>query len=158
MFKVFSLFLSIFIFSVAQANETVEFETAQKLLTVIEVDKQMLGGFEAMLPIVNQLANKLKLNAQETEELKGIYRDWFENDMDRVKMRIEMAKLYSNHFTMTEMKQIIDFYGTPVGKKLIQQSPELAKLGAQIGMEEAQNKQHLLIEKLTPFMEEHSSE
>ncbi|WP_373943094.1 DUF2059 domain-containing protein [Vibrio chagasii] len=158
MFKVFSLFLSIFIFSVAQANETVEFETAQKLLTVIEVDKQMLGGFEAMLPIVNQLANKLKLNAQETEELKGIYRDWFENDMDRVKMRIEMAKLYSNHFTMSEMKQIIDFYGTPVGKKLIQQSPELAKLGAQIGMEEAQNKQHLLIEKLTPFMEEHSSE
>lgn len=158
MLKVFSLFLSIFIFSVAQANETVEFETAQKLLTVIEVDKQMLGGFEAMLPIVNQLANKLKLNAQETEELKGIYRDWFENDMDRVKMRIEMAKLYSNHFTMSEMKQIIDFYGTPVGKKLIQQSPELAKLGAQIGMEEAQNKQHLLIEKLTPFMEEHSSE
>ncbi|WP_434565881.1 DUF2059 domain-containing protein [Vibrio chagasii] len=157
MFKVFSLFLSIFIFSVAQANETVEFETAQKLLTVIEVDKQMLGGFEAMLPIVNQLANKLKLNAQETEELKGIYRDWFENDMDRVKMRIEMAKLYSNHFTMSEMKQIIDFYGTPVGKKLIQQSPELAKLGAQIGMEEAQNKQHLLIEKLTPFMEEHGA-
>ncbi|MCG9694318.1 DUF2059 domain-containing protein [Vibrio sp. Isolate22] len=157
MFKVFSLFLSILIFSVAQANETVEFETAQKLLTVIEVDKQMLGGFEAMLPIVNQLANKLKLNAQETEELKGIYRDWFENDMDRVKMRIEMAKLYSNHFTMTEMKQIIDFYGTPVGKKLIQQSPELAKLGAQIGMEEAQNKQHLLIEKLTPFMEEHGA-
>ncbi|MFV8463757.1 DUF2059 domain-containing protein [Vibrio campbellii] len=157
MLKVFSLFLSIFIFSVAQANETVEFETAQKLLTVIEVDKQMLGGFEAMLPIVNQLANKLKLNAQETEELKGIYRDWFENDMDRVKMRIEMAKLYSNHFTMTEMKQIIDFYGTPVGKKLIQQSPELAKLGAKIGMEEAQNKQHLLIEKLTPFMEEHGA-
>lgn len=157
MFKVFSLFLSIFIFSVAQANETVEFETAQKLLTVIEVDKQMLGGFEAMLPIVNQLANKLKLNAQETEELKGIYRDWFENDMDRVKMRIEMAKLYSNHFTMSEMKQIIDFYGAPVGKKLIQQSPELAKLGAQIGMEEAQNKQHLLIEKLTPFMEEHGA-
>ncbi len=157
MLKVFSLFLSIFIFSVAQANETVEFETAQKLLTVIEVDKQMLGGFEAMLPIVNQLANKLKLNAQETEELKGIYRDWFENDMDRVKMRIEMAKLYSNHFTMSEMKQIIDFYGTPVGKKLIQQSPELAKLGAQIGMEEAQNKQHLLIEKLTPFMEEHGA-
>ena len=78
--------------------------------------------------------------------------------MDRVKMRIEMAKLYSNHFTMTEMKQIIDFYGTPVGKKLIQQSPELAKLGAKIGMEEAQNKQHLLVEKLTPFMEEHSSE
>lgn len=157
MFKVVSLFLSILIFSVAQANETVEFETAQKLLTVIEVDKQMLGGFEAMLPIVNQLANKLKLNAQETEELKGIYRDWFENDMDRVKMRIEMAKLYSNHFTMSEMKQIIDFYGTPVGKKLIQQSPELAKLGAKIGMEEAQNKQHLLIEKLTPFMEEHGA-
>ncbi|CAK3801733.1 MULTISPECIES: DUF2059 domain-containing protein [Vibrio] len=158
MFKVVSLFLSISIFSVAQANETVEFETAQELLTVMEVDKQMLGGFEAMLPIVNQLADKLKLNAQETEELKGIYRDWFDNDIDRVKMRTEIANLYSKQFTMSEMKQIIEFYGTPIGKKLIQQSPELAKLGAQIGMAEAQNKQHLLVEKLTPFMEEHSSE
>ncbi len=35
MFKVVSLFLSISIFSAAQANETVEFETAQELLTVI---------------------------------------------------------------------------------------------------------------------------
>ncbi len=38
MFKVVSLFFIISIFSVAQANETVEFETAQELLTVMEVD------------------------------------------------------------------------------------------------------------------------
>ena len=48
--------------------------------------------------------------------------------------------LYSNHFTMSEMKPIIYFYGAPVGNKRIQQSPELAKLGAQIGIAEAQNK------------------
>ncbi|MCW0469204.1 DUF2059 domain-containing protein [Vibrio chagasii] len=83
----------------------------------------MLGGFEAMLPIVNQLANKLKLNAQRQKSLKVTGTE-VDNDIDRVKMRTEIANLYSRQFTMSEMKQIIDFYGTPIGKKLIQQSPD----------------------------------
>ena len=72
-------------------------------------------------------------------------------------MRIEIAKLYSNQFTVTEMNQIIEFYDTPIGQKLIQKSPELAKLGAQIGMTEAQNKQQQLLERITPFIKEHSA-
>ncbi|MEZ9997556.1 DUF2059 domain-containing protein [Vibrio lentus] len=123
----------------------------------MDVDKQMLGGFEAMLPIVNQISGKLELNSQETDQLKDLYKDWFENDIDRVKMRIEIAKLYSNQFTVTEMNQIIEFYDTPIGQKLIQKSPELAKLGAQIGMTEAQDKQQQLLERITPFIKEHSA-
>ncbi|MEZ8629701.1 hypothetical protein BCU71_23315 [Vibrio lentus] len=157
MFKGVSLVLSVFICTFAQANTSVEFETAQKLLTAMDVDKQMLGGFEAMLPIVNQISGKLELNSQETDQLKDLYKDWFENDIDRVKMRIEIAKLYSNQFTVTEMNQIIEFYDTPIGQKLIQKSPELAKLGAQIGMTEAQDKQQQLLERITPFIKEHSA-
>ncbi|MCZ8499381.1 hypothetical protein O9929_21025 [Vibrio lentus] len=71
----------------------------------MDVDKQMLGGFEAMLPIVNQISGKLELNSQETDQLKDLYKDWLENDIDRVKMRIEIAKLYSNQFTVTKMNQ-----------------------------------------------------
>ncbi|CAK3351660.1 conserved hypothetical protein [Vibrio crassostreae] len=123
----------------------------------MDVDKQMLGGFDAMLPIVNQIAGKLELDSQETDQLKDLYKDWFENDIDRVKMRVEIAKLYSNQFTVTEMNQIIEFYDTPIGKKLIQKSPELAKLGAQIGMTEAQDKQQQLLERITPFIKEHSA-
>ncbi|MDH6018480.1 DUF2059 domain-containing protein [Vibrio splendidus] len=157
MFKGFSLVLSVIICTFAQANTSVEFETAQKLLTAMDVDKQMSGGFDAMLPIVNQIAGKLELNSQETDQLKDLYKDWFENDIDRVKMRIEIAKLYSNQFTVTEMNQIIEFYDTPIGQKLIQKSPELAKLGAQIGMTEAQDKQQQLLERITPFIKEHSA-
>jgi hypothetical protein len=158
MLKKLIILLAMCSISLAYASASEEVEVAEELLTVMDTEKQMLGGFEAMLPIVNQVASNLALDAIETEELKSIYRDWFENDIDRSKMRREIAELYASKFTIAEMKEIIAFYGTEIGKKFIQISPELAKAGAQIGMREAQDKQALLVEKVTPFIEKHSLE
>lgn len=35
----------------------------------------------------------------------------------------EMAKLYATHFTETELKEILAFYKSPVGKKMLAQQP-----------------------------------
>jgi len=35
----------------------------------------------------------------------------------------EMAKLYATHFTETELKEILAFYQSPVGKKMLVQQP-----------------------------------
>lgn len=130
-------------------------ESVAKLLDVMKINEQMVGGFEAMLPTIHQLATRLQLSADETEELKNIYRDWFYNDIDRFYIGSQIADLYSDTFSQSEIEEIIEFYQTPTGRKLVNKSPELTKLGAQIGMEEAQRKQQQLLEKLTPFIEKH---
>lgn len=40
-------------------------------------------------------------------------------------MMIELTKLYSQYFTLDEMKQLIAFYKTPLGQKLVKTNSEL---------------------------------
>ena len=130
-------------------------EVVDRLLAVMKVEKQLSGGFEAMTPIIEQLANNLQLNATGKEELVNIYRDWFINDINRQNIIVEMASLYSQTFSQQEIELMIEFYATPVGQKLVEKSPALMQAGAQLGLQEAERAQPKLIEKLTPFLEQH---
>ncbi|MBD0786131.1 DUF2059 domain-containing protein [Vibrio sp. Y2-5] len=155
--KFIALMLSFMFVGYAHAYSDSQIATAEKLLGTMKVDEQMLGGFESMLPIVNQLADNLRLNDEETVELKNIYRDWFNNDLDREGLKRQIAVLYAQTFTVGEMEDIIRFFESPTGQKLVVTTPTLTQKGAQLGMNEAQNKQHLLLEKLTPFIEKHQA-
>ncbi|MCG9559871.1 DUF2059 domain-containing protein [Vibrio kanaloae] len=130
-------------------------DAAERLLKVMKVEKQLSGGFEAMTPMIDQLANSLQLNKSETEELVNIYRDWFLNDIDRQRIIDELAILYSQTFSQQEIESMIVFYSTPEGQKFIEKAPALMHAGAQLGMQEAELAQPQLIEKLTPFLEKH---
>ena len=149
------LILSIGLVGAAYANTSPNTESVEKLLQAMKLEKQMVGGFEAMLPIVNQLAQRMALDTNETEELKEIYRDWFNNDFDHALIKQQIVDLYAGTFSEQDIENMIKFYQTPTGKKVIDKTPELAKMGAKFGMIEAQNKQQQLMDKLTPFMEKH---
>lgn len=126
-----------------------------KMFTVMNMDTQMNGGFEAMLPVIDQMSAQFKLNDEGKEELKEIFRTWFNEDIDRSKIINEIKALYSDSFTDAELNAITEFYQTPVGQKFLEKSPQLMQFGAQIGMQEAQSKQTQLMERVQPFLEKH---
>lgn len=148
------LLLVFFTFSV-RAEVDRKVAAIEKMFVIMGIDRQMAGGFEAMLPAVEQLASNLNLDAKEKEELKNIYRDWFEQDIDRVSMKKQVIDLYADNFSQQEIEEVIKFYQTPIGQKFLEKAPELMQLGVQIGMKEGQAKQQLLINRLTPFLEKH---
>jgi len=123
------------------------------MFQLVGIERQMGGGFEAMLPIIDQMSSGLQLDAKEKEQLKNIYRDWFENDLDRKAMKEGMVKIYAEAFTAEEVNGLNKFYSSPIGRKFLEKTPELMRLGAQIGMEEAQKKQGKLMERLQPFFD-----
>lgn len=128
-------------------------EKVDKLMEVMNVKNQMDSGFDAMLPIIEQQAAAMQLDEAQVEELKAIYLNWWENDIDQQKLIDSMKAQYKAAFTEEEMQALIDFYQTPVGKKVLKETPRLMQEQAQIGMEEATSKQQLLMEKLQPFLE-----
>ena len=146
------------IISPSYANPSEKNTAIKKMFRIMGIDNQINGGFEAMLPAVDQLASKLQLDAKEKEELKNIYRDWFDNDIDRDAMKREFIKIYAEAFSENEINQLINFYQSPVGQKFLKKSPELMRLGAQIGMQEGQSKEQLLIERLRPFFDKHKKQ
>jgi len=127
-----------------------------EMFRVMSMDKQMVGGFEAMLPVIDQMTAKFRLDNEGKKELREIFRTWFNEDIDRSKIMSEMKQLYSQAFTDEEISEITKFYRTSVGKKFLEKSTQLMQLAAQIGMKEAQSKQVKLMERVTPFLEKHS--
>ncbi|SHO57727.1 DUF2059 domain-containing protein [Vibrio quintilis] len=149
------LLISVSLTGAALAATSPKTETAEKLIEIMNMDKQMLGGFEAMLPTIKHMALQMKLNDSESQEMTNIYRDWFNQDIDRQKIKQQITGLYSDNFSQNEMKDIIRFYKTPTGQKFLKAMPELAKKAAQLGVEQAQSKQQQLLNRLSPFLKKH---
>ncbi|MEM7377463.1 MAG: DUF2059 domain-containing protein [Pseudomonadota bacterium] len=127
----------------------------ERMFTVMGLDRQMNGGFEAMLPVVENMAAQLELNATEKEELKDIYRAWFREDFDRDAIADRMVGLYADVFSEQELRDVITFYESPTGQKFLDVSPALMQEAAQIGMQEGMAKQDRLLERLQPFLDKH---
>lgn len=131
-------------------------DQADELIRVMKIEQQMLGGFDAMLPMVNQLADQLSLDENEALELMAIYRTWFDEDIDRAMLIGETANLYRESFSEEEIAEMIRFFSSPVGQKVVTQSPILMQKGVALGMKEAQAKQEQLLHRLQPFFEKHA--
>ena len=137
------------------ADESVKNAEIEKMFQIIGIDELMSGGFEAMLPAIGQLAAQLKLDSDEQEDLKDIYRVWFDEDIDRDLMKNQMIGLYADTFSLEEIEELNRFYQTPIGLKFLEKTPELMRLGTQIGIDEGQAKQQQLLDRLKPFIEKH---
>lgn len=127
--------------------------TVTELMNVMQMDAQMSAGFEAMLPVIESLSQQWQLNPEQKTELRQVYRDWFDNDLDRSMLKNKIALEYDKVFSESEMRDMISFYHTPTGEKVLRLMPELSKKGALLGMKEGQKKQHLLEQKVRAFYE-----
>jgi len=145
-----------FIISALHADSAKTNASVEKMFSVMGIDRQLSGGFEAMLPVIEQLGLQFKLDKNAKEELKNIYRVWFEEDIDREAMKNGLIEIYTEAFNEKEINELIVFYQSPVGQKFLKKSPELMKLGAQVGLRESQSKQQKLIERLQPFLDKHT--
>lgn len=65
-------------------------------------------------------------------------RAFFVKYMSWDSLKDEFADLYMKAFTESELKELLQFYKTPVGKKTLHELPALMQQGAQIGMARVQ--------------------
>lgn len=81
-----------------------------------------------------------------TEDIKQEFKKEFTTDDSIEEMMVILTDIYKKHFTQTEIKEMIKFYESPVGKKLAEkQSPIMVESmeagqawGQKIGMKIAQ--------------------
>ncbi len=72
---------------------------------------------------------------------KNVMLSFFQKYMGWDSIKDDLAKIYSDKFTVNEMNQLIKFYKTPVGKKSIKLMPYLYEQGSIIGQKRVQ--QHI---------------
>lgn len=131
-------------------------KAAEEMAVIIGLDKQMANGFNSMLPAIDAVSKKLALTAEESEELKGIYRAWFLEDIDQADLRKKIVAIYAESYTKEELLELTKFYQSPLGQKTLSTMPEVMRKSSMVGMQAAQAKHPLLQERLKPFMEKHA--
>jgi hypothetical protein len=146
-----ALFLPAIVLHAEPAAENLA--AAQKLADAMGLKQQMSAGFNAMMPMIDQISGKLQLDAAGKTELTGIYKEWFEKDLDQDKLRNNIINLYAETFTVQELDGLREFYHTPLGQKLLKEQPTITQRSAQLGMEETKAKQQLLMSKISAFIE-----
>lgn len=63
-------------------------------------------------------------------------------------LKSKFAKLYADEFSESELKDLIAFYSSPIGKKLAEKLPSLSLKGMEIGMNTVKEHQEELQEMM----------
>jgi hypothetical protein len=112
--------------SAVRSDEVSHHATAESLLTMMDMDKVMSQSVDQMLQMQVKQNPAIAPFEQQMKAFLNKYMSW-------ASMKEDMVKLYQAEFTEPELKELIAFYQTPVGKKTIQKMPQLLSKGAEIG-------------------------
>lgn len=133
-------------------GETIK--AAERLAEVIHLKSQLGGGFEAMMPMVKGMSERMMLTPEETKALEATFRSWYLEDFDHGKIYAETIRLYAATFSVEELILMTQFYGSPVGQKALTMMPDLLRQSVVMAMVEGKAKQEQLKARLERLFSE----
>ena len=109
-------------------------ESIEKLMQVMQVQTQLDAIYAQTLPAMQNMMRQqmshqaggeeaAKLYDQVMPKVNAIIREEF----SWTKLRPGFAQVYNETFTQAEVDGLITFYQTPIGKALVQKTPQLAQ-------------------------------
>jgi hypothetical protein len=120
---------------VAYADEATHRQLAENLLISMHVDKN--------LPVIRQILvnailtplveGQMKTEPAEAQLLIQKISDLFAQEFTWEKLKPDYTSLYAEMFTEEELRALTAFFNTPIGKKYVEKSPELARKSMEIG-------------------------
>lgn len=67
------------------------------------------------------------------KNLEGVMRDFFTKYMNYDALKSDYAALYTKHYTEQELVDLLAFYQTPLGKKLVETMPDITAESSLLG-------------------------
>lgn len=142
------IFSILMVFSLVSMAAEKSSETTKKLFQVLGLEQSMQQSLQNSVDLT--LAQAENAKAARTELIK------FMNETVGYKaIEKDLIEIYQKNFTDAEQLQLIEFYQTPVGKKLVSLQPKLYQEAAEIGhrkmMERQEDLQKILATPKSPM-------
>jgi hypothetical protein len=118
----------------ARADDESHRQAAEELLRAMRVDKQMESALEQTLDVSIKSQPSLK-------PYREVMRKFFAKHIGYDALKEDLVKIYVEEFTEPELRQILAFYKTPAGKKMVEKSPALMSKSMQLSMERVSKNQ-----------------
>ena len=120
--------------------------SVQQLMTVMRVREMTEGNIE------NMLAAQLRQMPQ-LAPYAGILRDFYREQMDWKVLEPEFTRVYLEVFSEPEVRELIGFYQTPLGQKLLTRMPALMAKSNELSTRRIQAAMPQLMERLQAAMQ-----
>jgi uncharacterized protein len=147
--KTFTALLTILTLGVTlSADPGSHLKAAEALVSTVAGPETIKSGFTAT--ISPMLANMRQQGAPEgmVSEFETAINEWFDQEIKWDDLRPQIAKLYVEVYTESELTDILAFLKTPAGSKMTKSTPELMQKGMLIGQQYAMTKQAILQKRL----------
>jgi hypothetical protein len=117
--------------TVARATEETHRQAAEALLNLMDMDNLMNESIDQMLEMQVKQNPAIGPFKDEMKKFLSKYMSWST-------MKGDMVKIYMAEFTEQELKELLAFYQTPLGKKTVAKMPKLMAKGAELGQQRVQ--------------------
>jgi hypothetical protein len=107
---------------------------ANEAMTLMGGADRMSATIELLMPV---MANSIrKQTPGVSEETMAAFQTALREEMQKhvPEMMSQIACIYARHYTLAELKELSAFYGSPLGKKLVSSSSDIAKETLPVGM------------------------
>ena len=144
--------LSSSLFAEDQSGATVQEVSPEASDVALQLMKKMGADaqFEAIVPLMFESQMKVlkaarpDVSQKALDRFRDVFVEEFTGSMDE--LLVGVASVYTKHFSVEEMYEIIAFYDTSVGQKMIDRMPQMMQesmqvggaIGAKVGMDVAQ--------------------
>jgi hypothetical protein len=101
----------------------------KKLFKLMQTDKMIDGMMNNILPTLKQQA-RTQIQGADASKKFDRYMDFLMAETKELCKKLvdeEMVKIYDKHFTQEEVKDLIKFYESPTGKKILDVTPDITK-------------------------------
>jgi len=139
-----ALWLSVGMALSAHAQSEVSVQ-AERLLSSVNMEKVLNDTLAQVLDIQMQSDPRLARH-------RAVFERFYRKHLSFASLKHEFVRMYVATFTADELRQLADFYATPIGQKAITTMPQLMNQGAQLGMSRVQAHQDELRQELEEAM------
>ncbi|WP_250656720.1 DUF2059 domain-containing protein [Alkalimarinus coralli] len=157
MYKKLAMIALLLVASVASADEAKQRALAEEMLKASQADavlENMSKQVNAMFAQTVKQMNVPEERQAEAEKYQQRLNKILEEEMSWNKLKGQFIDVYVDVFSEEELKELVDFYNSPVGKKLISKMPRLM----QKSMGLAQQQMQTIIPKIKALSQEMQAE
>lgn len=137
------------------AQQTTAADAATQPAAVVSQETK-LGAIKKLLEITGTTAIAEHVIAQSIDQYRQMYPQVPDAEWDKLRGNVSeqglterLSPLYDKHFTYDEIQEMLAFYETPLGRKLLGSMPELTKSTDQVSRQWGKELGNQIVDHLT---------
>jgi len=131
----FWFFLVLTFSAASAAQQQTHIDAATELFEAMHSEEYMQQTFDRVFSQLPQLLTQMGVPEDRQEQSEQVMEEVataIKEVMTLERMREELVVVYADAFTEQELRELADFYRSPIGKKYVEKQPELAQAAMKI--------------------------